>query len=136
MPEIELPINELEFTFARSSGAGGQNVNKVNSKAVLRWAVRDTRQLPDDVKVRFLHRYANRITTDGDLVLSSQRYRDQYRNVDDCLSKLQAMVDAVAAPPLPRKPTRPAKAAKEKRMDDKRETSIRKQGRQRPQLSD
>ncbi|MEI8359551.1 MAG: alternative ribosome rescue aminoacyl-tRNA hydrolase ArfB, partial [Deltaproteobacteria bacterium] len=94
-----VPPRELEIRFVRSSGAGGQNVNKVNTKAVLRWPVASSAALPSDVHARFLERFATRITLAGDVVLSSDRYRDQGRNVADCLEKLRAMIAAVASAP-------------------------------------
>ncbi|HXH28684.1 MAG TPA: alternative ribosome rescue aminoacyl-tRNA hydrolase ArfB, partial [Candidatus Polarisedimenticolia bacterium] len=102
---ITVGPGELRFQFARSAGAGGQNVNKVSSKAVLRWSVVDAPGLPSDVRARFLSRYARRITGGGELVLSSQRFRDQHRNVEDCLAKLEAMLAGVAEAPAPRRPT-------------------------------
>jgi ribosome-associated protein len=117
---IRIPLAELRFEFARSSGAGGQNVNKVSSKARLRWPVVQSDALPPRVRERFLRRYARRITNDGEFVLASQRYRDQGRNVQDCLDKLRDMVREVAAPPKKRVATRPGRAAKERRLGDKK----------------
>lgn len=115
-----IPLRELEFRFVRSSGAGGQNVNKVSTKAVLRWAIAASRALPRDVRERFLERHAARITLAGEVVLTSDRYRDQGRNVADCLEKLRAMLAAVASPPRPRKATRPSRAARDRRLAEKR----------------
>ena len=126
---IQIPKVELKFTFVRSSGPGGQNVNKVSSKAVLRWAVAATDSLPVDVLKRFMAKYARRINEEGELILTSQRTRDQSRNTADCLAKLRAMVAAVATAPKRRKSTRPTRGAIERRLQDKRETSQRKRRR-------
>ena len=128
-PRLRIPLAEFEFRFTRSSGPGGQNVNKVNSKAQLRWPVVASPSLPDAVRERFRSRFGNRISADGDLLIASQRYRDQARNVDDCLEKLRAMLAAVAAPPLRRKRTRPSRASIERRLGDKRRRSEKKQSR-------
>lgn len=126
---IRIPLREFHFQFARSGGAGGQNVNKVNTKAVLRWAVSRSPSLPADVRDRFLARHGRRITREGELVLASQRFRDQGRNVADCLEKLRQLIEEVAAPPKRRRPTRPTKAAKERRLDEKHRRSERKKRR-------
>jgi ribosome-associated protein len=126
---IHVGEEELEFTFVRSSGPGGQNVNKVNSKAVLRWNPVASAALPAGVRERFLSRFGNRLTVDGDLVISSQRFRDQHRNQDDCLDKLRAMIGAVVRPPKRRKKTRPTRASIERRKQQKQETSHKKQTR-------
>lgn len=122
-----IPMRELTFEFSRSSGPGGQNVNKVNSKASLRWLPRKNRSLPEDVRERFLQRFASRIHGDGSILISSQRYRDQGRNTADCLEKLRAMVGLVARPPKKRRPTRPSHTAKQRRLNEK---SARKQVKQ------
>lgn len=117
---IRIPAKEMRFQFARSTGPGGQNVNKVSSKARLRWGVAGSRSLPRDVRDRFLKRYRRRITRDGEIVLTSQRYRDQSRNVADCLEKLREMLSAVAVAPAPRRPTSPGKRDRERRLQEKR----------------
>jgi ribosome-associated protein len=124
---IRIPDAELGWTFARSSGPGGQNVNKVSSKAVLRWRVVDSPSLPPDVRERFLSRYASRLTTEGDLLITSQRYRDQGRNIDDAKEKLAAMLIAVAVPQKKRRATKPSKAAVRRRIETKQATSKKKQ---------
>jgi ribosome-associated protein len=130
-----IPLEEIEIRFVRSSGPGGQNVNKVSTKAMLRWPVASSRALARDVRERFLERFASRITRTGDLVLMSDRRRDQSRNVADCLEKLGAMLAAVAVPPRPRKATRPSAAARERRLADKRaQAAIKRSRRRRAEL--
>ena len=116
---IRIPPSEFEWTYVRSSGPGGQNVNKVNSKAVLRWNVAQSPSLPADVRERFLARYRSRITADGDLIIASQRYRDQGRNAADTLEKLTALVTAVAVPAKKRRPTKPTRASARRRVETK-----------------
>lgn len=127
--ECALPLGELSFSYARSGGAGGQNVNKVSSKATLRWPVRATTRLPADVHERFLKRFAHRLTGHGDLLITSSRFRDRGRNVADCVERLRGMLAEVATPPRPRKPTRPTRGAAEARLADKRRRSRKKQTR-------
>ena len=135
--KVAIPRSELRFTFVRSSGPGGQNVNKVASKAVLRWSVRNSAALSDEIRERLLARLARRINDRGELILTSQRYRDQSKNIDDCLNKLQSLVAAAAVPPRRRKKTRPPKSARETRLREKRVTGEKKQRRRLPRdLSD
>lgn len=129
---IQIPDNEFEFTFARSSGPGGQNVNKVNSKAVLRWSPTASPSLPDDVRQRFLSRYASRLTTAGELILTSQMSRDQNRNVEDCLARLKEMLLAVTRKPVARRPTKPSRGSHRRRLEAKRIQSAKKRHRRRP----
>jgi ribosome-associated protein len=130
--QISLPRAELRFTFVRSSGPGGQNVNKVASKAVLHWNAAKSASLPDEVRGRLIARERRRINDRGELVLTSQRYRDQPKNIDDCLAKLSALILAAAKRPRARKKTRPTKAAREARLDAKRAVANKKQRRKLP----
>lgn len=125
-PELRIPLAELQFTYVRSSGPGGQNVNKVNSKAVMRWAVVASPSLPEGVRERFLRKYASRLTEQGELVIASQRYRDAPRNAEDCRERLRALLLAVARPPKPRKPTRPTRGAVRRRLENKRRQGEKK----------
>ena len=135
--KVAIPRSELRFTFVRSSGPGGQNVNKVASKVVLRWSVRNSAALCDEIRERLLARLARRINDRGELILTSQRYRDQSKNIDDCLNKLQSLVAAAAVPPRRRKKTRPPQSARETRLREKRVTGEKKQRRRLPRdLSD
>jgi ribosome-associated protein len=132
---IQIPDEEFDWSYARSGGPGGQNVNKVSSKAVLRWKT-SSPSVPNDVRARFLQKFANRVTTEGDLVMSSERYRDQERNRQDCLEKLTAMLLEVAVAPKPRRITRPSKASKARRVEAKRRTAKTKATRRRPSMEE
>ena len=124
-----IPGAELSLSFARSAGPGGQNVNKVNSKAVLRWNVAGSRSLSESVKARFLQRYPQRVNHLGEVVLASDRQRDQPRNIADCYEKLRQMLLAVLVAQRPRKLTRPSRGAVERRLQTKRQSTQRKQRR-------
>lgn len=131
---IQVPLEEFEFTYVRSGGPGGQNVNKVNSKAVLRWNPRMSPSLPDDVRDRFLTKYASRLTSDSDLLITSQRYRDQGRNGEDCLEKLKEMILAVAVKPISRRATKPTAGSRRRRGEAKRQQAQKKQQRRPPSI--
>jgi ribosome-associated protein len=130
-PRLHIPDAEFQWSFVRSGGPGGQNVNKVASKAVLRWQAGASPSLPASVKDRFLTQQRSRLTTAGELILTSQRFRDQERNKQDCLDKLRAMIRQALVPPRPRRPTKPGRAARERRLEAKRRRSATKSRRQR-----
>jgi ribosome-associated protein len=130
--QIAIPRNELRFSFVRSSGPGGQNVNKVASKAVLRWGVVQSGSIPDEVRARFLAKFYRRINERGELVIASQRFRDQARNLEDCVAKLRELVLAAASVPKPRKKSKVPNAAREARLRQKRIVGVKKQRRKLP----
>ncbi len=129
---ICIPLRELRFEYARSSGPGGQNVNKVATKAVLHWDVARSPALPDSVRERFVAKFRRRINREGELVLQSQRFRDRGRNVAACTEKLRQMLLEVAAPPKRRRPTRPTRGSIERRLTTKRRATTRKRLRRPP----
>lgn len=118
--DFEIPDKELKFQFDRSSGAGGQNVNKVNTKATLFFHVAHSSGLPQAVKTRFVLKWKNRISADGTLVLSSDRFRTQKGNIEDVLEKFAEMLAAVAKPPKKRHKTKPSKGSIERRLTAKK----------------
>jgi ribosome-associated protein len=133
-PNLVVPDEELHFTFARSGGPGGQNVNKVASKAILHWDLARNVSLPPDLRERLQARQVRRITSTGMLVIQSERFRDQPRNIEDCREKLRAMILEVLHPPRPRKATRPSRAAKARRLAAKKHQAQRKSLRKKPAL--
>jgi ribosome-associated protein len=128
-PGLQIPMREFSITFARSGGPGGQNVNKLNTKATLRWPVRGNKSLPEAVHGRFLSKYGGKLTVAGDLLITSQRFRDAGRNLADCLEKLRRMLISVAVPPKSRRPTKPTKTSVQRRLEQKRRQSVRKHSR-------
>ena len=135
-PRIRISCGEFTWGVARSSGPGGQNVNKVNSKVTLRWPLFVSAGLPVDVRDRFVAAYKRRLTTEGDFVMSSERFRDQLKNVGDCLDKLRDLLLAVAVAPKARRVFKPTKASKRRRVEGKRQRTEIKQRRQNPKLDD
>lgn len=127
--QLRIADDEFSWSFVRSGGPGGQNVNKVASKAVLRWNALGSPSVPDDIKARLHQQQRRRITGDGDLLLTSQRYRDQERNRLDCLDKLAEMLRAAATIPKARRKTKPSRGAKERRLTEKKRRSAVKASR-------
>ncbi len=129
---LAIPLDEFRFEFARAGGPGGQNVNKVNSKAVLRWKPAESPSLPGPVRERLLLAVGTRLTKEGELLIGSQLTRDQGRNVADCLVKLRELVLAAARPPRTRRPSRPTLASKVRRVEAKLRRSTTKRLRRKP----
>jgi len=128
-PHIRIPREELDISFARSGGPGGQNVQKVSSKVLLRWKPDASPSLPPDVKARLLAQQRHRLTNEGELLITSQLTRDQGRNVEDCLAKLRELIVRALRAPKARKATRPTRGSRERRLQAKRQRAHRKAGR-------
>jgi ribosome-associated protein len=116
---LSLDDEELDIRFVRSSGPGGQNVNKVSTAAQLRFDARRSPSLPDEVATRLIRLAGARATKDGVIVINADRFRTQERNREDAIARLAALITRAAEKPKPRKATKPTKAAKQKRMDEK-----------------
>jgi ribosome-associated protein len=131
MEAIRIPPEEVSLSAIRAQGAGGQNVNKVSSAIHLRFDVAAS-SLPEDVKERLLALPDNRISKDGVLVMKAQQHRTQEMNRFDALLRLHELVNSVAVPPMPRKATRPTRASRQRRLNDKRLQGLVKTQRRSP----
>ena len=130
-PHIAIDESELVESFVRSSGPGGQNVNKVSSAVQLRFDARGSRSLPNDVAIRLMKIAGKRLTKDGVIVIAAQQYREQERNRADARERLFEMIREAAIPPVPRRATRVPKSEKKKRLEGKKRRSEIKNLRQR-----
>jgi ribosome-associated protein len=119
-PTIAIDEREIEESFIRSSGPGGQNVNKLATAVQLRFDVRRSPALPEDVRQRLERLAGRRLTRDGVLVITAQQYRTQERNREDALDRLVALIREAAIRPIPRRPTRPTVASRKRRLEGKR----------------
>ena len=128
-PHLSIDESEITETFIRGSGPGGQNVNKVASAVQLRFDVLNSPSLPDDVKARLARLAGRRLTQDGVLVISAQRFRTQERNREDALSRLVELIRLATERPKPRRPTRPTLASKKRRLESKAKRSEVKRSR-------
>ena len=126
---VTIPATDLEWTAMRASGPGGQHVNKVSSKVLLRFRLEQTTALDARAKARLREIAASRIDGDGDVCVVSQATRDQTRNLEDARAKLKSLVLAALFVPKRRKATRPSRAAKARRLDEKRRQSDKKRDR-------
>src|SRR5918995_2037771 len=124
---IAIDEREIQESFIRASGPGGQNVNKLATAVQLRFDARRSPSLPNAVSARLQKLAGSRVTKDGVLVITAQRYRTQERNRQDALDRLVELVREAAVPPKPRRPTRPTLASKRQRLDSKKRRSGIKQ---------
>jgi ribosome-associated protein len=129
---LVLPSAELEWTAVRSSGPGGQNVNKVSTKVELRFAFAESSVLSLPVRARFAALVRGKLDADGRLVLTSDETRSQTQNLELVRERLAALVRAALVPPKPRRPTKPSRGSKERRLSGKKHQSDKKQNRRGP----
>ena len=118
---LSLDPSEIEIAFIRSSGPGGQNVNKVATAAQLHFDLRRSPSLPDGIKARAARAAGSRLTTEGVIVITADRFRTQALNRDDAIGRLIALLRGAVVPPKPRRATRPTLASKERRLEGKKQ---------------
>ncbi|MCD4722937.1 MAG: aminoacyl-tRNA hydrolase [Desulfobacula sp.] len=127
--QVSIPVNEIRFEAIRAQGAGGQNVNKVSTAIHLRFDIQNS-SLPDDVKEKILALNDKRISKVGIIVIKAQTFRSQEKNREDALNRLKALILKSMVKQKKRRPTRPSKTAKKKRLDKKTKHGKLKQLRQ------
>jgi len=129
---VSVPEAELEVRAVRSSGPGGQSVNTTDSKVELRWDVASSTALSEQQRARLLERLGSRLTSDGVLILTGSEHKSQHRNRAAVLARFRSIVGEALAPPRQRRRTRPTRASKQRRLDQKRRRGETKRLRQPP----
>lgn len=119
-PSIKLDENELQFSFIRASGPGGQNVNKVATSVQLRFDIRNSPSLEQDIKERLIKLAGRKMTEDGVLIIIARRFRTQEKNREDAINRLRNLLEKASNTPTTRKQTRPTRSSQEKRLQNKR----------------
>ena len=131
-PRLRVPAGELTVEFVRSSGPGGQHVNKTSTQAQLRWNVWGSSVLQDAEKTRLAEKLASRLTASGDLILTCDQSRSRERNLQTCCLRLAKLLSEGLARPKPRRPTRPTRGSQRRRLEGKRRRSETKRLRRPP----
>lgn len=134
--KIEIPEEEIVFDFFRSSGPGGQNVNKVSTGVRIRWAVNKSKLLNEDQREKIIKKYPNKITKEGDFVLESEETRSQSRNKEIVIERLHSLINEALKLEKERKKIKPKRSLIEKRLKEKREISERKKRRAKVKIGD
>ncbi len=124
-----IPLDRLTISYARSGGPGGQNVNKVETKVEIRFVVRDADWIPDAARLRLLQDQRTRITSGGELVVTSSRHRTRSQNLDECVAKIEDMLRHASRRVIPRVATKPTRGSERRRLEDKKRSSARKRDR-------
>ena len=128
-PELTIPAREISFSMCKSGGPGGQHVNKVNSKVLLRWDFAGNTEISEEIRQKIASHCRTYVIESGELLITSTRFRSQQQNMEDCVAKLQEMLQKALAPKKKRRKTRVPKAIKEKRLEDKKKRAVKKQQR-------
>lgn len=130
MMTVQIPFSEMDFTYARSRGPGGQNVNRTNSAAILRWNLWHSQVLSQELKERLAIKLHGKLTAEGDLIVRSETHRDQDQNRTECIKKLHELLSKALFVPKKRVATKPTRSSQRKRVDSKRRHSEVKSMRQ------
>lgn len=133
---VEIPEEEISAEYSRSSGPGGQHVNKTETKVVLRFGIVDSPSIPARDKARMLDKLGTRVTRAGEILVACGKHRDRSENERIAWERLRALLESAFEIPKPRKKTKPSRGAKERRLENKRLTSGRKKSRQKPRSDD
>jgi len=127
--KVNIPLSELAYTASRSSGPGGQHVNTTDTRIQVRWNVKESAALSDAERTLLVKNLASRLTEAGDLILAGDTHRSQRRNREDVTQRLVVLVREALIPPKPRKKTRPSRASREKRLEEKHKKARTKKDR-------
>ncbi len=127
--QLSIPLDQITFSYARSSGPGGQNVNKVSSKVILTWRPEESGLLDAESLERLKSQFPSFWNSTGDFIIKSQLTRDQLKNKQDCINKLRHIISTAIIKPKPRIPTKPTKSSIKRRLDNKNRQSEKKRSR-------
>lgn len=131
-PWLVIPESEISVEYSRSGGPGGQHVNKTETKVTLRFSVPSSPSLPEAVKNKLMSRMRARLTKEGELLVSVDAHRERQRNMTLAYERMQALLRQALVEQKKRRPTKPSRGAKERRLKDKRQASEKKQNRRKP----